>query len=98
MEVLLKWRSPALGYLAAFLLVGALLGVERLDKHFPQAPLFLGAPFGLIAILVALVWGIGPALVTFFLGLIAMVNIVDPGILTTDMFRDVLIMGPFLIL
>lgn len=98
LQSLFRLRAPLLGYLAAFALVGALLGIERLDRYFSQTPLFLGAPFGLIAILVALVWGIGPALVTFFLGLIAMINFIDPGVLTADVLRDILIMGPFLVL
>lgn len=75
-----------------------MLGVERLDPYIPQVPLFAGAPFGLIAILVALIWGIGPALAALAFGLVVLTTIVEPGLFTEDVLRDTLIITPFLLL
>ncbi|HEY0757561.1 MAG TPA: HAMP domain-containing sensor histidine kinase [Ktedonobacteraceae bacterium] len=94
----LKLRSPALGYLAAFVFVGLLLLLAKVDTYIPQAPLFLGAPFGLVAILVALIWGIGPALAALLLSLIALSNFSSPGLLTPNVIRDLLTIGPFIVL
>lgn len=44
--------SPLVGYVASFLLVLALLLVEKIDEHIPGVSLFVGAPFALLAILV----------------------------------------------
>ena len=93
-----KLRAPGFGYLAAVLFVSGLLALEKLDEYVPQAPLFLGAPFGLIAILVALIWGIGPALVAFVLGLIVIAQVISPGIFSPDVLKDSAIVGPFIIL
>jgi signal transduction histidine kinase len=96
LQHIIKLRSPIIGYIAAFAFVGGLLGIERLDALVPQAPLFLGAPFGLLAILVALLWGIGPALVTLLLSLIVLAKFISPGIFTFDVLRDIIIMAPFI--
>ncbi|HEX4205685.1 MAG TPA: hypothetical protein VHZ51_16110, partial [Ktedonobacteraceae bacterium] len=56
------WRTSWFGYIASVLIIGALLLVDRIDQYFPSVPIFVGAPFVLISILMALVWGIGPAL------------------------------------
>lgn len=89
---------PVFGYIAAFLFVAGLFAIERLDPYVPQAPLFAGAPFGLIAILIALIWGIGPALVTLALSLVIITTVISPGLFTEDILRDSLIVAPFLIL
>ncbi|GCE24677.1 hypothetical protein KDA_01610 [Dictyobacter alpinus] len=91
-------RSPLMGYIAAFLLVGFLLLIEKADEGIPDVPLFIGTPFGLLAILVALVWGTGPALVALGFGLIVVIEFISPNTLTTDIPRDVLIIGPFIAL
>lgn len=95
----LAWcRSPVIGYITAFLLVGLLLVIEKIDEGIPGASFFIGAPFGLLAIVVALVWGAGPALVALLLGLLVVIEIVSPNTLTVDIPRDALIIGPFLVL
>lgn len=98
LQQIAKLRSPALGYLAAFAFVGGLVGIEKLDRYIPQAPIFIGAPFGLAAILVALIWGIGPALVALALGLFVITDFIAPGLFTPDILRDSTIIGPFIIL
>ena len=60
-------RSAVFGYVASILLVGSLLVLEKIDEYLPQAPLFTGTPFALISILTALLWGIGPALLSFLI-------------------------------
>lgn len=95
----LAWmRSPICGYAASFLLIGGLLFIEKLDEQIPQVSLFVGTPFALVSILVALIWGVGPALVALVLGLIIVFNFVSPGTLTADFIKDVAIVGPFIIL
>lgn len=96
---LVAWaRSPVCGYVASVLLVGALLLIERIDEYIPQALLFTGAPFALISILAALLWGTGPALLSFVLGWAALATFISPNTLTPDLPRDALILGPFLLL
>ena len=93
-----RLRSPIAGYIIASLLVAGLLAIERLDEYIPQAPLFVGAPFGLVAILVALIWGIGPALVALVLGLIVLAKFISPGLLTPNLLHDGAILAPFIVL
>lgn len=92
------WRSRWLGYIISFLLVGTLLLIERIDRQIPEISLFIGTPFALVAILIALLWGTGPALVSLVLGLIVVIQFISPSILTTDVLRDAVILGPFLCL
>jgi signal transduction histidine kinase len=92
------FRSPAMGYLASVLLVCALLLIEKIDEHIPQVSLFIGAPFCLLSILVALVWGTGPALVALVFGLIVVFDFISPGLVNTDLLRDIAILGPFILL
>ncbi len=98
-EAILTWtRSPLFGYLAGGFLVGALTLLEKIDASIPQAPLFTSAPFALVSILVALLWGTGPALLALVLGVLALVFSVAPGILTSDALRDMSLLGPFVLL
>ena len=90
--------SPAFGYICSILLIGFLLLLEKLDDYIPQAPLFTSAPFALVAIFTALVWGIGPALVAFVLGVIALVFFVTPSPLTISLLSDTMVLLPFLLL
>jgi signal transduction histidine kinase len=95
----LAWlRSPIYGYAASFFLVGGLLFIEKIDEQVPQVSLFIGTPFALVSILVALIWGVGPALVALVLGLIIVFNFVSPGTLTADFIKDIAIIGPFILL
>jgi signal transduction histidine kinase len=72
--------------------------LEKLDQLIPSAPIFLGAPFGLVSILVALLWGFRPALFTIMLGLIAIATSVSPGLLTPNIGKDIAIFAPFVFL
>ena len=60
------------------------------------APLFTSAPFGLVSILVALLWGLRPALFAIAIGLIAIATFITrPGLLTSNIGWDIAIFAPF---
>ncbi|MBE3560101.1 MAG: HAMP domain-containing histidine kinase [Ktedonobacteraceae bacterium] len=90
--------ASVMGYFFSLLLVAVLSLLEKIDQTFPHAPIFLGAPFGMISILIALLWGSGPALFSMVLGVIVIVVFLSPGIVTPDMMRDIIIIGPFVLL
>ena len=91
-------RSAWIGYPASVGCIGVLLLLEKLDAFAPQAPIFVGSPFALLSILVALLWGMGSALVTMVLGLAAIATWIAPGILTPNLLQDLILDGPFLFL
>jgi signal transduction histidine kinase len=91
----LRLQSPAFGYVACVLLVGVLVLIERIDQYFPHAPLFVGAPFALASVLVAMIWGIGPAVFSIVLGLGIIATFLSPNVFTPDVAKDLLIVGPF---
>lgn len=91
-------RSAWFGYVAGVLLVGAMVVVVKLDQLIPSAPILAGAPFGLVSVVVALIWGLRPALFTIALGLVAIVEIISPGLLTSDVWKDTVIFVPFVFL
>jgi K+-sensing histidine kinase KdpD len=88
-------QSPAVGYVACVLLIGVLILIEKIDQYFPHAPLFVGTPFALASMLVAMIWGIGPAVFSIGLGLMVIVTFLVPGAFTPNVARDLLIAGPF---
>ncbi len=94
----LRWlRSPWFGYLGSFLIVGALLLVEKIDETLPQASIFIGTPFALAPILVALIWGIGPALLALILGFIALAYFIPSDIFSPNLLKDIRLDGPFVL-
>lgn len=90
--------SPVVGYVASFLLVLVLLLIEKIDEHIPGVSIFVGAPFALLAILVALIWGTGPALVSLGLGLIIVLEFISPRAIATSLLQDFIVVGPFIAL
>jgi signal transduction histidine kinase len=91
-------RSAWFGYVAGLLLVGAMLLLEKIEQLFPEAPIFTSAPFALVSVLVGLIWGLGPALFSIALGLLVIVEILSPDLMTSDVGRDALIVAPFVFL
>lgn len=91
-------QSPIFGYLFCVLLVGVLTLVEKVDQYFPHAPLFIGAPFALASMFVAMIWGIGPALFSIVLGVLVILTYLVPGTFTPNMSKDLFIIGPFVLL
>src|SRR5690242_4059360 len=72
------WRSPPLGYLICILLMGLALLVSHLEQLSAVKPYISGAPFSLVAIVVAWLWGVGPALFAIVLGFILLQGFVIP--------------------
>ena len=58
------WLHPLFGYLSSPLLVALGIAVLKLEFFFLPSFHFPGAPFFFIILLVAFVWGLGPALLT----------------------------------
>lgn len=92
------WHAPWFGYIASLLFIGLLMLLYRIDRYLPDVPFFAGAPFGLISVLVALVWGIGPAIFTIIAGLFVIADFLTPGLISSDIPKDIFVIGPFIIL
>jgi len=73
-----KWRHPLVGYILSIPLVGlTLLGVmweQRMLPHF----YFSGGPLLLAVMLIALIWGVGPAIFAALLGALALIYLYIP--------------------
>jgi signal transduction histidine kinase len=94
--VLLSWlRSAWFGYVAGLLLVGAAVLHDKLYDYISSTPIFDCAPFGLVSVLVALLWGLRPALFAIVIGLIAIAIFIAPGLLTSNIGEDIAIFAPF---
>jgi signal transduction histidine kinase len=92
----LSWlRSAWFGYVASLLLVGAMLPLDNIVDYFSPSPIFDSAPFGLVSVLVALIWGFGPALFTIAMGLIAIVELISPGLMMSNIGKDIAMLAPF---
>ncbi|GCE22598.1 sensor histidine kinase [Dictyobacter kobayashii] len=85
------------GYLASCILIVSMVILKYVDTFMERAPYFAIAPLGLISIVVALTWGVGPGLFSLILGLLATQFYIMPGIFTTDIVRDTAIGGPFVL-
>jgi len=99
--VLLSWlRSAWFGYVAGLLLVGAMSFFDKLYDYISSSiSMFDAAPFGLVSIVVALLWGLRPALFAIAIGLVAIVTfITPPGLLTSNIGKDIAIFAPFVVL
>src|SRR5258708_11860706 len=97
--VLFSWlRSAWFGYVAGLLLVGTLVPFDKVIDYFSPSPIFDSAPFALVSVLVALIWGLGPALFTIAIGLFVIAEFISPGLLTSNMGKDIAILAPFIFL
>src|SRR5258708_5223464 len=94
--VFLSWlRSAWFGYAAGLLLVGAMVLLDKTYDYISAISMFDAAPFGLVSVLVALLWGLRPALFAIAIGLIAIVIFLSPGVLTSNVGEDIAIFAPF---
>ncbi len=91
-------RSAWFGYVASLLFVGAMVYLDKMYDYISSTPIFDGAPFGLASVVVALLWGLRPALFTIAIGLIAIATFISPGLLTSNIEKDIAILGPFVVL
>ena len=99
--VLLSWlRSAWFGYVAGLLLVGAMAFFDKLYDYISSSiSMFDAAPFGLVSIVVALLWGLRPALFVIAIGLVAIATfITSPGLLPSNIGKDIAIFAPFVVL
>lgn len=68
-----QWRHPPAGYLASVPIVALGLAAVLLGRYFlPDNFYFPGTPMMLSVLLVALFWGVGPALFSVLLGALAL--------------------------
>jgi signal transduction histidine kinase len=98
--VLLSWlRSTWFGYIAGLLLASAIVRVDSMYDYISSTiSTFDAAPFGLASVVVALLWGLRPALFTIALGVIAIATFVAPGIITPNIGKDIVVFAPFVLL
>jgi signal transduction histidine kinase len=96
--LLSRLRSTWFGYLAGILLAGAAVYGDRLYDYISSMSTFDAAPFGLASVIVAIIWGLRPALLTIALGLIAIPVFIAPGLITSNIGRDIATFTPFTIM
>jgi len=65
-----RWHSAAVGYLIFPLLMGMALLLTYVERMFGVKPYISGGQYSLVAIVVALLWGVWPALFAVMLGFI----------------------------
>lgn len=65
------WRLPPLGYILTFPLVGLALLIPFGFKHLGIYEAFLDTPLVLVTLIIALVWGTEPAVLSILLGTMA---------------------------
>lgn len=87
------WHSSAAGYAASPLLVGMM----TLARLFVTEPLFVWTPFCLVVVIAGFLWGVGPALLTMTLAILAISYLVIPqyDLLTLNIWDDITLLGPF---
>ena len=67
-----RWRHPIVGYILSVLLVGLSLLVGLVERQLLLPMAFPGVLLTLTVLIVALLWGVGPAVLTILLGLLAL--------------------------
>ncbi|MFL5625912.1 MAG: ATP-binding protein [Ktedonobacteraceae bacterium] len=94
-----RWRHPIVGYFASIPVVGLALLVMLLAKQMLLDFYFSGSTMFLGVVIIALFWGVGPALFSVLLSAIALdyLYIPPPGISTIFSWRELLQLAPFLI-
>ncbi|HEX6481744.1 MAG TPA: HAMP domain-containing sensor histidine kinase [Ktedonobacteraceae bacterium] len=97
--LLSRFRSSRFGYIAGLLLTVAMVYGDKLYDYISSISMFDAAPFGIASVLVALMWGLRPALFTITIGLIAIATfIAAPDIMTSNIGQDIAIFAPFTVL
>src|SRR6266581_9564155 len=73
-----KWRHPLVGYILSIPLVGLrLMGVTWEQHVFPHF-YFTGGPLLLTVMVIALIWGVGPAIFAALLSALALLYLYIP--------------------
>ena len=93
-----RWRSPLIGYPASIILVWVAQMIAHTNRFFTTGTYFPSAPFFLVTVFVALLWGAGPSLLAIVLGFIDLtVLIVPPQHGLSDFCNVLAAYGPFLL-
>lgn len=72
LDLLPRWRHPLVGFLAGFLLVGLGLSIGLVERQLLLPFSFPGVPLLFAVVLVALLWGVTPAVFTMLLSLLVL--------------------------
>jgi len=93
------WRSVVVGYLVSPLLMGMALLLTYAEGMFEVKPYISGGQYSLVAIVVALLWGVWPALFAVILGFITHYFFVIPlfGLHPFERWSDMAMYGPWLL-
>src|SRR6266702_339680 len=62
------WRHPLIGYITCVPSTALALAVPFIMKHLVVQDYFLGAPLFVTIVIIALIWGAGPAILSIILG------------------------------
>ena len=94
-----RWRHPLFGYIASAPLVALSILAVLVEQHFLPNFYFAGAPMFLSVLLVALFWGVGPALFSILLGTVGLDYFYIPPIRQFSIFSwdGLLQLLPFII-
>ncbi len=92
-----RWRLPTVGYLFSIPLIGLSLLVPLLEQRFAGHHYFLGTALLFVTVLVALIWGTGPALFSLLLALLVLSYffILPFAVLSIRDWTDIFILLPF---
>jgi signal transduction histidine kinase len=93
------WRSTLVGYILCPFLIGTMTGIELLLQRMGLRLYTPGATFYLVNVIIALLWGVRPALLAIVLGYFALdIFVVPPfGIFTFNDWSDVVFYLPFIV-
>jgi signal transduction histidine kinase len=93
------WHSTAVGYLVCLFLEGIALFASYMEQRVSVQPYIASAPFSLITILVAWLWGIGPAALAIVVGFFLLdVFVIPPyGIFTFNGWEDTILYGSYIL-
>jgi len=73
-----KWRHPLVGYILSIPLVGLTLLGDMWEQHMLPHFYFSGGPLLLAVMLIALIWGVGPAIFAALLSALALIYLYIP--------------------
>jgi len=93
------WRHPLVGYITSLPLNALALVVPFAMKHLMLQDYFLGAPLFLVIVIIALIWGAGPAICSIIIGTVALDYLFVPPYDTLNLKdgREMLPLLPFLL-
>src|SRR5690349_7639718 len=95
-----RWRSPLIGYPASIILVWVAQMIAHTNRSFTTGTYFPSAPFFLVTVFVALLWGVGPSLLAIVLGFIDLTVFIIPpehGFSIGNLWNYIAAYGPFLL-